>query len=154
MYPDFIAASGVSNKDIRSGMIIRKFRIKPKDLENFKMVLLGLSILHRKGIQISDIETQRKVIAGPGGTLIHSFWIFPEDEIYFRRSERELNDDPSVRTSEGYQLYQRNLRAIDGLSQFATGADGAWDPEAARRRALESVEAEAAALEEPPPFKP
>jgi hypothetical protein len=126
MYPDFVSKTRLSKSDIRSGMTIRKFRVKPTDLDNFKMTLWALSMLRRKELELSDLETRREITRGPGETYIYSFWIFPADEVYLRRTEQELNASPE-----------------------------SSDITEARRRALESIEREAAALEEAPPaWKP
>ena len=175
MYPDFIAADGLSNKDIHSGMAIRKFRFSTEDIKTFKNVIWAISMLRRKELQASDIETKRLIKLAPGkvGTFLYPVWIFLEDEPYLRGIEKEWNSSvpkPAVEKEQtwgaplGFRQMQAGellwpefapppLATLSPAASIALAAPGSFDAAEARRRALESAEHEAVKLEEPPSWK-
>jgi hypothetical protein len=166
MYPDFIAVGGISNKDIHFGMAIRKFRFQATDIQNFKTVLWGISILRRKELQAADFETKRLIKVAPGkeGTYSYPLWIFLEDEPYLRGIEKEWNSATSEKEQTwgeplGFRQMQPGEILWPELATPPVAASvpappvGSWDGAQARRRALEAAEREANALEEPPEWK-
>jgi hypothetical protein len=160
LHPVFISVQSESNKqkkDIHQGMTIQKFRFRASDIQNFKNVVWAISMLRRKHLQAADIETKRTVKTGAGqpGTYLYPLWIFLEDEPYFRGIEKEWNKPEDLQNFVPAEAFQKIEvgKSIWPAESIALATPGAWNAEAARRRALENAEREAAKLEEPPEWK-